>query len=238
MNQIEPVTIFVALSGRHWSWGDLIDFLETKPDAMPLVLCDTSQDHSFHRMVRQATDHMHNVTLYQQSVGPKGLADRERKSPAEKNAVQEAVVRIYSRVTQQVTTPFTLFIEDDVIPQTNVTDLTHSLFEGMTDEHASVSALYRHRVLNQYTAWEGCSASQFRPIDDRWLKGKSGFVDVGGYGFGCLLLRTHLLKDHPLSVPDEGWFDPQFFAQLREANWKLALATHITSDHLARDEHD
>ncbi len=202
----ETITIFTPLSGRTDCWpryAGWLDRQEWPHRQCRIVLCDTSQDEAFHRLVRGwVAGCPYDVHLYRQGVGPQGLADLDRTTAAD--AVTLACRRFYSRGLRSLNTPYVLVVEDDIIPPD---DVIQRLFKGFGEDVGLVSAHYRSRHHQGYVAWDGAGI----PIHP----GGHGTIDVGGTGFGCLLARSHLFRDETFcfdrgAAPQDRYYDVGF----------------------------
>lgn len=212
----EPVTFFIALSGRTRYWKRLARFLDkqTWPRSQcRIILMDSSDSKRFHKKVRKwaySSDY-DDVRVVKYDVGERaGVADEDRRDDIVKGAVQRAVARIYNKMAREITTEYVLTIEDDVLPPTNVVEL---LLSGFTQSTASVCAPLKSRYHEGYLHW-------YLPRNTCVKEGK-GIEEIGGNGFGCTMLRGSVLKNTVFkSNPDfcNGDFDGSFYARIPE--WK------------------
>lgn len=226
----EPITLFVPLSGRAWAWPQFRAWLDgqTWPrELIRLVLCDTSQDARFHALLRRwvdATDYP-DVRLYTQDVARPGVADADRHDGKVRSEVQTAVASIYRRAVAELTTDYAVIVEDDIVPPV---DAISRLMDSMNEETASVSAAYPHRFESGVVAWHRIGSC---------LQNGSGVVDVGGNGFGCVLLRSEVLRRIAITTdgvtPD---YDIAWYQQLRETKWRARLDWSIRCEHLEQED--
>lgn len=225
----ETLTLFVALSGRAWAWPRFRDWLEAQTwprDQTRLILCDTSQDARFHTLLRRwaSQSKYPDVRLYQQDVAVPGVADADRHDITVRRAVQTAVGRIYRRAAQEIRTDFALIVEDDIIPPV---DAARRLINSMEMRVASVSGVYRSRFQPSVVAWK------------KWghpLPTSSGVETITGNGFGCVLLRSRLLRDVGISTDGIPDYDGNFYAELDKTQWQARLDWSVQCEHL--DCHD
>ena len=219
------VTIFTALSGRFHLWSGFAAWLEaqTWPRAQcRLILMDTSADLDFGREVRKylGTCDYPDVRHISQTVAQRGLADRPRM--AHLGPVRLACARIYNRLAREVTTPFVLVVEDDIVPPDGV---IRRLMHGIDPGTAAVSAPYRSRLHGGYVVWDDLSEN---------LRGGSGVQAVGGAGFGCILLRREVLDGETFRYGGQESldFDRAFCGRLRKARWTIKIDWSQQCEHL------
>lgn len=182
---LEPVTLFIPLSGRRDGLRELMEWVQRQPtDRLRLVLADSSQDPVFSRTIRRWMSGLSfsDARYYQQAVSRPGLADDDRKNPEVNRLVREAMPRIYSRLAWEATTEYVMIVEDDVLPPIDTID---RLLRGFDKRTAAVSGAYVGRHSRNIVAWD----RRFRP-----LKAGEGLVRVHGTGFGCLMVRRSVLQ--------------------------------------------
>ncbi|MFV0443115.1 MAG: hypothetical protein ACK5Q5_06060 [Planctomycetaceae bacterium] len=228
----ETVTLFVPLAGRESLWRELRRFLDRQTwphDQLRLVLCDTSQDEQFGRLVRDWISRCDYADFrhLRFASGSKGLADLPRDQQIV--AVNEAMCRIYNRLRQCVTTDYVWVLEDDIVPPDDVLARLLASF----DEHtASVSAPYRSRFDGRYLVW---SRERLGPRGGlvnngvhqltRPLPDSPQVQHIRGSGFGCVVLRAEALQQHIFHLPaGDHWYDIRFFRELpgrwtRKVDW-------------------
>lgn len=200
------VTLFCPLAGRTALWPGLARFLEHQSwprDQISLVLFDTSQDEQFGRQVREwtATCTYPDVRVVRGAVGPAGIADQPRREATRE--VQRAMATIYRRLQSLLQTEFVWILEDDIVPPTNV---CARLMRLLADGHGSAAAPYRSRFGNRYVVWNRSG----RNLLDRGL----GFRQVGGNGFGCVLMRAEVFLRAKFRLEED--CDRSFYRQLNE----------------------
>lgn len=212
----EPVTFFIALSGRMRYWKRMLRFLnkQTWPrDKVKLVLVDSSSSQKFHKRVKRwaySSDY-DDIRVVRYDAGEKaGVADDDRRDDSVRHSVQRAVARIYNKMAREISTEYVLTIEDDVLPPLNVAETLLRSFDPST---VSVCAPLESRYHEGYLHW-------YPPKEICTKKGE-GVEEIGGNGFGCTMLRGSVLKNTVFtSNPNfcNGDFDGSFYARIPE--WK------------------
>lgn len=238
----QSVTLFVPLSGRAWAWPSLHSWLtelakSERGRSVRLVLCDTSGDDRFHSTIRREAIELpfEEVRIYRQSVAVPGLADQDRK--ANERAVQLACSRIYNRFAQECSTPLALIIEDDILPQLSGEATLRALIDGLDEHTIGVSGVYYDRRTGEVNSWTSASGSRVKRVAAGAVAGSEGYLPIKGTGFGCLLIRSDVLRSAPLGLPPgEHWYDPCFFKAVLTGTRKLRLACGVTCDHRSRPE--
>jgi len=229
----ETVTLFIPLSGRRHLWPELATFLEKQTwprQQLKLILCDTSGEEAFSQMVRTwiATCDYPDVRHICVPSDSPGLADLPRDQQL--ISVNEQMCRIYNRLREELTTHYVWVLEDDIVPPVDVLTLLLKSF----DEHvASVSAAYRSRFDGRYLVWSrerqgSAGVHQLcRPLADR-----PQVQEIRGSGFGCIVLRSEVLKQQPFCLPaGESCFDVRFFRALGD-HWKRLVDWTCACQHL------
>ncbi|MBI3866830.1 MAG: glycosyltransferase [Planctomycetia bacterium] len=223
----ETITLFIPMSGRRWAWSRMREFLERQTwphNQVRLVLCDTSDDELFSWELRSwlsrcdYTDCRH----YWQNVGRAGLADEDRETV--KAEVQAVMPRIYNRLAREATTEYVWIVEDDVIPPLDAGEM---LLRGMDADVASVSGAYRSRFRPGWVAW----SKDGNLVEEAG----AGLANVGGNGFGCVLLRKSVLQQTVLQhVQPTGDYDPNFYHWLcSTGRWRALVDWSVECEHLS-----
>jgi len=228
----EPITLFIPLSGRHYTWGPLSEFLDRQTrDGIRLILANTSNDKLFSHNVQQwIADSKYNDTRYiQLNVGQRsGMADEDRHDQTVCADVREIVARIYTRMRMEVTTEFVWIVEDDVIPPDDACD---RLLQGMTFDSASISGSYQSRYHDQYDA-------QTLKFEHYKTPGE-GVVKIGCNGFGCVILRKSILNQAPITnIADTSDYDVNFYKWLTRRPYRALIDWSVECDHLIKDRKD
>lgn len=195
------ITIAIPLAGRWVEWRELSAWLDrqTWPHAqVRLLLGDTSQDPEFRMLLQEwiGRSDYPDVRLLSFSVGPKGLADESRaQRPL---LVQDAVLRAWSRLARGLDTDWTLTLEDDVIPPDGAIE---QLLRRVHPDVDAVLSPYLSRTGDHFVVWRGP-----RSVPTRG----TGVERVDGGGFGCMLVRSQVLKTHVWThgPTERDWYDP------------------------------
>ncbi|MDG3003619.1 glycosyltransferase [Paludisphaera mucosa] len=214
--QHADVTIVTPLAGRVGFWPDYRDWLATQTwprERCQIFLVDSSGDARFGREVRGfLADCDYPATRYLAlDWAEPGLADRPREHAAD--AVNLICARIYNRIAREVTTPFILIVEDDILPPPGVVE---KLLRSMDERTAAVAAPYRSRFHEGYVAWDD---------EVRHYQGGEGVHPIAGCGFGCLLLRRTVLTGDTFQFgfSESRWFDHAFCRRLRRSGWTIKI---------------
>ena len=198
-----------------------------------LLLCDTSQDHDFTKSVREWITNSDYPDVHHYSLEPArpGLADENRRNATVELEVQEAMCRIYNRLRNLLATDLCWILEDDVIPPD---DGLERLMSHFGPDVAAVCGPYPSRWDPDYVIWDyrnNGSANVHRvkkPASD-----EPQVQEVRGSGFGCLLVRSELLRKHVFSIPPgERYYDPYFFETLGD-EWKRMCDWTCECEHLS-----
>jgi glycosyltransferase involved in cell wall biosynthesis len=215
----EPVSFFIALSGRQRYWKRMARFLNTQQwpkGQVQLILMDTSGSKRFHKKVSSwafRSDYDDVRVMRCDSGEPPGKADEDRRDDSIRRSVQRSVARIYNRMAREVTTEYVLTIEDDVLPPVGVVEMLLRAFGPST---ASVAAPLKSRYHNGYLHW-------YLPKRICTEEG-AGVEDVAGNGFGCTVLRKSVLKDTVFTSNPQfcsGDFDGSFYERIPEWEKKV-----------------
>jgi len=210
-----PITLFIPLAGRMWAWEQLSAFLDRQKyphHQLRLILCDTSEDPEFSKRLRHwlAGCDYADVRHMKFPLNQKGLADRQRSNIHNERDVNLAMCRIYNRLRGEAQTELVWILEDDVIPPD---DVLSRLLSHFGHDVACVSAAYNSRFDSLPLAWTGDAVVNGGTL--RCARRKSGVEKVRGTGFGCLIIRSELLKQHVFSLPPGvRYYDPEFFKQM------------------------
>ena len=235
----ETITLFVPLSGREHIWPQLRTFLEQQTwphHQIRLVLCDTSRSARFRKTVRTwlaRCDYL-DAHWFALDVSQSGLADAPRDQRL--LAVNEILCRIYNRMREHITTDFVWILEDDVIPSD---DVLERLLSAFNENVATASAPYRSRFDGRYLIWSrervaaphgpACNGVHqlAPPLPDR-----PQVHDIRGSGFGCLVARAEILRDHIFCLPPgHTHYDVRFFMDL-PAHWRRVVDWTCECRHL------
>lgn len=226
----QPITVFVAVSGREHCLDRLIAWLQGLPGNCRLVLANNSGDTRVYHRLRQVNWQNYDVRIYEEPA-IRGLADQDRKNKAVSRAVELKVCSIYNRAAQETRTPFLLTIEDDVIPTLTPTEAIAELAAGFIGPQvAAVGGLYRSRYApHNIIAWHANEKNSTQLVTTR---SANRHTRIKGTGFGCLLIRTPILRLAPLAVPQDEWYDPYFWDRIAHLGYHLHLANRLTCIHV------
>lgn len=251
------VTVFIPLSGRECSSrvfraASRAARNATSCSEIRVVLCHTSTDPSFRDMVNRSAStilgsHFSDVRVYHQDLrlcrNLAGLADLDRRQF--EYQVQLAICRIYNRFFAELQTDLAWIVEDDVLVPPNALE---ELLRELDPKTAAVSGVYGSRL-----AIDGRPLREGEPSQNvvAWQTGEDRYsvrlirpaeipngptIEVAGSGYGCLLIRREAVRLAPLAVTArEKWPDPRMFRIIREAGWRVKLATGVRCKHLCRD---
>ena len=234
---LQDVTLFIPLAGRHFAWDRMSNFLQqqTWPHSQThLILCDTSQNRRFSDRIRdwiRQCDYP-DVRHMMCAPGPAGLAGRVRGGGTDSiRYLNEVMCRIANRLRATVDTEYTWILEDDVIPSP---DVLSRLMRHFRENVGTVSAPYRSRQDGQYYVWDrdlgtppGVHRISRPPAERPQTR------DVRGTGFGCVVMRSDLLRKHIFSIPrGELCFDVHFFRTL-ESRWRRVCDWTCEAEHLS-----
>ena len=222
----EKITLFIPLSGRTKYWVRMKNFLEKQSwphDKILLFFLDTSQNSAFSMKIKHwllKSDYS-DFRYIKQKVGDQGLADLPRLESA--NMVRLAMARIYNRMAREITTNYLWILEDDIIPELDVCERLLRAFDKNT---ASVSAPYISRFHNGYVVWDKRG---------KMYSTKRGRIQsVGGNGFGCVILRSHLISGSVFTAQsDPPDFDIAFYDRLKSTNYTAKVHWDIECEHLS-----
>lgn len=233
-----PVTLFIPLAGRAWAWPALRDWLREfaaseRGSSVRLVLCDTSQDETFHETVRREGLALPfgDVRYYRQPSSIAGLADLDRAT--HERLVQITCAQIYNRMAQDATTHLVWVLEDDTLPHLPGAQALRVLVEGLHLNVAAVSGAYPDRRSDHLIAWTSGTGDKLQNVRPEQLAASSGdYLPILGAGFGCLLIRREVLRLIPHAIPaGERWYDPRFFQEVAKRGLKVQLAKGVLCDH-------
>lgn len=229
-----PITLVIPLAGRTQYWQRTLDTVEkivTCENLVSVVFLDTSRDLPFADMIRPEITKFKDVRYVRLDVGDPRQADRDRNDQDICQDVNLGCTRIYNWVQNNVTTETTLILEDDVFPHSPET-LVKDLLSGLDFETGIVTGAYVNRQTeNRYIAFR--ERGGMIPLG---MEGR-GLERIYGAGFGCLLLRTSVLKKVPLSCRILPWeqedvaYDISFFGRLEKTGVKVKINWDVRCDH-------
>ena len=182
-----------------------------------LLLCDSSQDSEFTDMVKEwlfdSTYKDFRIIPLKPNSNP-DLAETSGADVGTSREIQEAVARIYNRAAMALDSQYAVFVEDDVLPPIDVID---TLIRRCSSDVATVSAPYRARQDRQWVVWSGLREDG---VTCDFAKRSMGIQEVWGTGFGCILIRTVVLKKVRFGMSEKDmYFDVSWFSRL-PSFWK------------------
>jgi peptidoglycan/xylan/chitin deacetylase (PgdA/CDA1 family) len=189
-----PVTVFATVSGRMHSWTCLKDWLMGLPSTARLVLCDRSGNTEFAKQIRSVYWSIDDVRIYSDS--------RKEDSLSE----DDCDCAVYNRAFQEIHTPFTFVMDDELIPQMHASTALRELMEGFSP---GVSAVF------------GFDQNRYRDTSYQLHR----YVDVKGTGLRCVLARTRILQVIPQASPAWTWTDSWFWKRVHSRGYKVRLST-------------
>lgn len=236
------VTIVTAFSGREWAIWDYEQWLyglyEQSFDLsrLRLLFVDASGCESFRVDLEGIfagfvqAQYFPDVRLVRFPGGIVGLADAPRKVCAD--AVRLACAQIYNWVAREVSTPFILTVEDDILPPL---DVIPKLLEHFTPRVMAVAAPYRSRFYDGYVqAQIDPTTFAVQPIREKL----TGVTKASSLGFGCTMFRREMFAKSVVTagsavsvaagdvLPD---FDTAFFA--RWSGWDRLINWDVEAEH-------
>lgn len=227
--ELDEITIAIPFSGRRQWWTRLRDWLDDHKwpcSQTRLLFLDFSRDILFGRDLRIFLSEQAGYRAVQYVWDFRGdprLADEDRRDAKVYSAVQRAMPCIYNELRRSVTTPWVLIVEDDILPPP---DAAERLLRSFTDQVASVSGAYRSRYQDAFVAWPDRDGL---PVP--FTEAGTGVQRVGGNGFGCVMLRTSVLKEAVFHHGGlRGDFDPNFYADLAPG-WQALLDWSVRCRH-------
>lgn len=224
----QNITLFVPLAGRAWAWAwawkrmkKYLNRQQWPHDQINLILCDTSNNTVFSQEVKQwvADCDYTDVRYYQLNVGIPGLADANRRNREVITQVRQAVCRIYNKLRAQLETQFCWILEDDIVPPD---DVLERLLKHFNADVGSVTAPYASRYHSGAIVWlkDGIKNKVKVLRAEAPSRDESPVTEIRGSGFGCLVVRSELLKKHVMALPSsESDLDPYFFSRMGD-EWR------------------
>ena len=234
----QQITLFIPLSGRTKAWERMKMFLNRQlwpHHQIQLVLCDTSQNDSFSANVKKFVHDCDypDVRYYKQKVGLPGLANMERRGRKDNvNLVMQAMCKIYTKLSREINTDYCWILEDDVIPPD---DVLERLLKSFDYKVGTVSAPYESRYHKGPTTWLSDMVKDVKPLEIYIDHPSDGVTEIRGCGFGCLVVRSFLLRKHVLALPShQEHLDPYFF-QSMHPSWKRLCDWSCQCEHWDND---
>ncbi|QDT94757.1 UDP-Glc:alpha-D-GlcNAc-diphosphoundecaprenol beta-1,3-glucosyltransferase WfgD [Gimesia aquarii] len=232
--EYQTVTLFIPLAGRVWAWERLKMFLDRQNwphNQIKLILCDTSQDDRFSTMVKYwiGDCNYSDVRHFKLNVGLKGLAEKNRRDREVQLKVKQSICKIYNQLRLMLETPYCWILEDDVLPPD---DVLERLMKHFNVDVGAVTAPYQSRFDGKPVVWleEGIRniKSIVKAVPPKLDEPQ--VTEMRGSGFGCLVARSEVIKQHVLALPKtEDDLDPYFFKSMgdqwrRLCDWSCRVA--------------
>jgi len=167
------------------------------------------------------------------------LANKDRRGNNNvQHHVNMAMAKIYNNLLPKVSTEYLLIVEDDNIPEY---DCAEKLLRSFTPSTFSVSAPYTHHFWpDELVVWNWeyyvvAGEPSRKPFSSKDLETKTGAEDIGGNGFGTVMLKTCIIKNYPFSAMDNnGFYDVSLYAWLSKYTPYIARVNwDVVSNHLA-----
>lgn len=233
------VTLFIPLSGRKWMWSRFRDYLDRQSwphGQIKLILMDTSRDAEFSAMVREwiASCDYKDVRHVQLDVGTPGLADLNRRERKHYDEVRLSMCKIYNQLRLMLETPYVWILEDDIIPPDDVLD---RLLRNFTHEVGAVTAPYQSRYNGEPIVWVEDGVKNVKPPKKATPPGpgEPQVTEMRGSGFGCLVTRSEVIKQHVFALPSSQTdYDPYFFTGMGD-HWKRLCNWSCRCEHWGQD---
>lgn len=206
----QTITLAIPLSGRHWAWPHLSNYLERQMwphSQIQLILGDTSQDPDFAGVVRDWIRHCdyQDVRYVAFPAAEPGLADAERIGRPECNwHINRVMCYIWRKLLVHINQPFVWCMEDDIIPPDDVLERLLTHFTPAVD---MVIAPYQNRFVNDEYIGYRAGKIMTKPAEP-------ALEIIDSSGFGCSVFRGELLIDHCWAL-NKTWYD-HWFAQSRD----------------------
>lgn len=226
----QPITLFMALSGRQFAWPRIRDWMQSLPSNVRIVLCDDSHDAAFSVAIRNESWGLRDVRVYASGIPDPPPMHEDRTDANTFLRVEHRVCRIYNRAIQECGTQFMWILEDDILPEKPAHEVLRLLAHGVEHHVGAVSGVYRSRYSPELVAWHSDNPRK----DGGYVRAMSDepYTAVGGFGFGCVFARTDSLRKAVLCVPPGQWFDPHFWSQLHARGETLYLANGVKCVHI------
>ena len=171
------------------------------------------------------------LSWYDHPVGVSGLEDQNRiTQPQTEPDVQTAVAAIFNRMWRETSTECVLVLEDDVFPEPP--DTIERLMRTLDQHVCAASGAYKQRYFPYaWTLWDRKQPNQTRPSLRRELG--EGIEQIGGSGFGCLLLRRSQVAHEVLTgnTPRSRYYDADWFLRLAEQGLEARGNWTVICDH-------
>lgn len=217
----QEITLCIHLTGHFSAWKQMETFLERQTwpkNQLQLILFDTSQSDRIQKQIRswiKTTDYPHIRHIFFDAGDSK--TENQPQNGAAVRTGDRTKCRVLNQLRKIVITPYCCILEDSVLPPD---DVLERLLKQFSKEVGCVSAPYPSPRDGKPLVW---SHDEFRGNQNSIqlpAAYENQITEIRGSGFGCIALRTELLKDHVFSVPrnEEGF--AQFFFKAMGDQWK------------------
>lgn len=231
----QEITLFIPLSGQSKSWEQLQQYLERQTwpqDQIQLILFDISQSEDFRKTIREWIKDSDYPQIRHIEFNA-GLPDDQQHDPMGKRDDQQAMCRVFNQLRQIVTTPYCWILEDSIIPPD---DVLERLLKQFQKDVGCVSAPYSSPLDGKPNVWSNDQHATHRR-NALSVKvpspSESQVTEIRGSGFGCMAIRTELLKQHVFTLPrTETGYAPFFFKTMGN-QWKRICDWTCWSEQLA-----
>ena len=217
----QEITLCIPLTGRSWAWEQMQPFLERQTwpkDQLQLILIDTSQSESFRKLIRKwikDSDYPH-IRHIKFNAGDSDTASYPYKDTSNR-AAELAKCRLLNQLRDIVITPYCWILEDSILPPD---DVLERLLKQFSKDVGCVSAPYASPQDGKPLVWGDDEFRGKKNYTQGPAANENQVTDIRGSGFGCIALRTELLKEHVFSVPrTENGVAPFFFKTMGD-QWK------------------
>ncbi|MBN67868.1 MAG: hypothetical protein CME32_01130 [Gimesia sp.] len=216
----QEITLCIHLTGHYSAWKQIELFLrrQTWPKKqLQLILFDTSQSASVQKQVRswlKTTDYL-QVRHIIFDVSDSKTEDQPQNVAAIRT-VELTKCRVLNQLRDRIITPYCCFLDDSVLPPD---DVLERLLKQFSKDVGCVSAPYASPVDGMPLVWAHDDYRVNRNIQAP-AANEYQVTEIHGSGFGCIALRTELLKDHVFSVPRTETDFAQFFFKTLGVQWK------------------
>ena len=229
---LETITVFTTVSHRvrqnPMLWKRRLEWIERQTwprEQLRICIANTShQPVSVHDLSLDRLAGLAGITVYDHPVGGSGLEDVDRRQEEIEKQVQTVVAAIYNRMLREVPTQWCLILEDDVFPEES--DLIERLLSSSDANTIAVAAAYKQRYCNSWSTWD--TPSQLH------RESGEGVAEIGGSGFGCLLLRLSQCRDELFqgNTAISRYYDVDFFVRARQKGLRAKVDWSVVCDHV------
>ena len=234
----EFLTIAIPFSGKTYCLDRLLDSLKNQDyplEKVNFLFLDNSRNPNFgKKLKRWLVDSGSNDFRYMKHEVSPVFFDDDNQRRIGSIDVNDHVAGIWNRISQQVTTDLIWCLEDDVIPPKNCLRKIISKFRYDID---AICVPYPGRYGN-WNVWEYHKWDTGPAIYEYETRLTRGLRQVGGCGFGCVVLRTKFMRDWPLQSISRGlrWYDPLFWLYMYRRHANVYCDWTQVADHVCFEE--